>query len=336
MSAVWADSFVSEDSLTQNITALRRALGDDSAPAGVHLHHPAARLPVHRAARRARRRANRAAAGASGRPRRRRRRRAPSPEAAGRQSRRVGRSGGAFAVGSGRAGAAVAAALVFASTLAATPRRRATAPVRCASPSDAPDGHAAGVGRHPLARRPPPRVHRPGRRHRASAPLGAGTRRRAPRGSSRAPRAPGSRSGRPTARPSASSRPARVKRVGVGGGPVQTLAPMVGLTVSGGTWGQTTSSSLPASGPGVNAVPASGGEVTRGHAPRRGRAGNRAPLAAVPARRPVPVLDLLGERGTGRHLRRQRSDRRNGFACCPIPAACTRRPATCSTSRTAC
>ena len=30
MSAVWADSFVSEDSLTQNITALRRALGDDS------------------------------------------------------------------------------------------------------------------------------------------------------------------------------------------------------------------------------------------------------------------------------------------------------------------
>src|SRR5688572_1300411 len=29
MSAVWADSFVSEDSLTQNITALRRALGDD-------------------------------------------------------------------------------------------------------------------------------------------------------------------------------------------------------------------------------------------------------------------------------------------------------------------
>ena len=30
MSAVWADAYVSEDSLTQNITALRRALGDDS------------------------------------------------------------------------------------------------------------------------------------------------------------------------------------------------------------------------------------------------------------------------------------------------------------------
>src|SRR5439155_4199361 len=29
--AVWADAFVSEDSLTQNITALRRALGDDPA-----------------------------------------------------------------------------------------------------------------------------------------------------------------------------------------------------------------------------------------------------------------------------------------------------------------
>jgi hypothetical protein len=30
MSAVWPDSFVSEDSLLQNISAIRRALGDDS------------------------------------------------------------------------------------------------------------------------------------------------------------------------------------------------------------------------------------------------------------------------------------------------------------------
>ena len=53
-----------------------------------------------------------------------------------------------------------------------------------------------------------------------------------------------------------------LKRVGVSGGPVQTLAPVVGLTVSGGTWGADDVILFASFRSGVNAVPASGGKVT--------------------------------------------------------------------------
>lgn len=53
----------------------------------------------------------------------------------------------------------------------------------------------------------------------------------------------------------------RVKRVGLVGGPVQTIAPTVGLTVSGGTWGANATILFASFRSGISAVPASGGDV---------------------------------------------------------------------------
>ena len=54
----------------------------------------------------------------------------------------------------------------------------------------------------------------------------------------------------------------RLKRVGLTGGPVQTLASTSGLTVSGGAWGGDDVILFSSFRSGVNAVPASGGDVT--------------------------------------------------------------------------
>jgi DNA-binding winged helix-turn-helix (wHTH) protein/Tol biopolymer transport system component len=53
----------------------------------------------------------------------------------------------------------------------------------------------------------------------------------------------------------------RLKRVAASGGPVQTLASTVGLTVSGGTWGTDDIILFASFRSGINSVPASGGEV---------------------------------------------------------------------------
>jgi len=54
----------------------------------------------------------------------------------------------------------------------------------------------------------------------------------------------------------------RLKRVGLSGGPVQTLASTSGLTVSGGSWSADDIILFSSFRSGVSAVPASGGEVT--------------------------------------------------------------------------
>ncbi len=54
----------------------------------------------------------------------------------------------------------------------------------------------------------------------------------------------------------------RLKRVASTGGPVQALAPTSGLTVSGGSWGADDTILFSSFRSGVNAVPASGGAVT--------------------------------------------------------------------------
>ena len=96
-----------------------------------------------------------------------------------------------------------------------------------------------------------------------------------------------------------------LKRVGVGGGPVQTLAPVVGLTVSGGTWGTDDVILFASFRSGVNAVTASGhGKVTPAtHLDAAAQeTAHRWPQFLPDGR--FLFLNLLRERGSGRHLRR--------------------------------
>ena len=260
MSAVWADSFVSEDSLTQNITALRRALGDDShqpeyistiprrgyrfiaplvergpgepsPPSGSAFPAPATSAPAAESPN------------------------LPAPVTA-RPVTACRRWPWALAGGA----ATLAGGLLVASALVNAPQA-ATAPVVLRFSVDSPRGTRLASGG----------TVSPDRRHLAFIAqddvsgvahlwvraLDGGTS-RVLEGTEGA--------GKPFWSPDSQAigffAAGTIKRVGVAGGPVQTLAPVVGLTVAGGTWGSDDVILFASFRSGVNAVPASGGEVT--------------------------------------------------------------------------
>ena len=260
MSAVWADSFVSEDSLTQNITALRRALGDDShqpeyistiprrgyrfiAPlderdpgeqpaAGINQPPPPATAPPP----------------------------AAEPQASPAAAPRVAGSTWWRSPWTWAAGALSVTALGFAATLVSAPPA-APAPAMLRFSLDAPRGTRLASGG----------AISPDRRHLAfiaqDDASGASHLwvRALDEGSARV--VDGTEgAGKPFWSPDSQAigffAAGSLKRVGVSGGPVQTLAPVVGLTVSGGTWGADDVILFASFRSGVNTVPASGGTVT--------------------------------------------------------------------------
>jgi eukaryotic-like serine/threonine-protein kinase len=255
MSAVWADSFVSEDSLTQNITALRRALGDDS-------HQPEYISTIPRRGYRfiaplVERVAGDRPATASQAP-------APAPAAAAEapaaspprpsDPRSWVRSPWAWAAGAG-----LAAVLLFAATLVSA-RPEPPAPAVLRFTIDAPPGTRLASGgaispdRHYLAF-----IAQDGTTGTARLwirSLDEGTT-RVLDGTEGA--------GKPFWSPDSQAigffAAGSLKRVGAMGGPVQTLAPVVGLTVSGGTWGEDDTILFASFRSGVSAVAASGGQV---------------------------------------------------------------------------
>jgi len=251
MSAVWADSFVSEDSLTQNITALRRALGDDS-------HQPEYISTIPRRGYRfiaplvERGPGDPPAPGATAVlvP-------AAEPHAASLVPpvRTWKRSPWLWA-----AGAALLVAVGIASTFVNAPPA-ATAPVVLRFTVNSPRGTrlASGGAMSPdrrylafIAQDDPS-----GLAHLWVRALDDGTS-RVIEGTEGA--------GKPFWSPDSQAigffAAGTLKRVGVGGGPVQSLAPVVGLTVSGGTWGSDDVILFASFRSGLNAVPASGGEVS--------------------------------------------------------------------------
>jgi eukaryotic-like serine/threonine-protein kinase len=259
MSAVWADSFVSEDSLTQNITALRRALGDDS-------HQPEYISTIPRRGYRFiaplvdRGPGELSAPGAAPQPATA----APAPAFESRAqpaSTRVHPAGGwKRSPWMWAGGAALAAILLFAATFGSASTEPA-APAVLRFSVNAPRGTRLASGG----------VVSPDRRHLAFIAqddvsgvahlwiqaLDEGTA-RVIEGTEGA--------GKPFWSPDSQAigffAAGTLRRVGVGGGPVQPLAPVVGLTVSGGTWGSDDVILFASFRSGVNAVPASGGEVT--------------------------------------------------------------------------
>jgi DNA-binding winged helix-turn-helix (wHTH) protein/Tol biopolymer transport system component len=257
MSAVWADSFVSEDSLTQNITALRRALGDDShqpeyistvprrgyrfiAPLVEHGSDPPAGFTAQPAAP-----AVSAVLAES-----------PSPSAAV-QSRATTTWRRSAWVGAGAA--AIAAVLLLAAVFSEVSTEPASPTVLRFS-VNAPRGTRLASG----GTVSPDRRHlafiaqddASGVAHLWVQALDEGTA-RVIEGTEGA--------GKPFWSPDSQSigffAAGSLKRVGATGGPVLTLAPVVGLTVSGGTWGTDDVILFASFRSGVSAVPASGGEV---------------------------------------------------------------------------
>ena len=256
MSAVWADSFVSEDSLTQNITALRRALGDDS-------HQPEYISTIPRRGYRfiaplvERGPAEPRVANAL----------APPPTVVGAPERETpataavpARRSWARSPWAWAGGAALAAVLVFAATLASAPTA-APPPAVLHFSIDAPPGTRLASGG----------AISPDRRHLAfiAQDEASGVAhlwiRELDEGTSHAIEGTEG-AGKPFWSPDSDAvgffASGSLKRVGVAGGPVQTLAPVVGLTVSGGTWGADDVILFASFRSGVSAVPASGGEVT--------------------------------------------------------------------------
>ena len=258
MNAVWADSYVSEDSLTQNITALRRALGDDphqpdyisTIPRrGYRFIAPLVeRRPVEPPAAVAAGTFAAAPGGAAepqGLP--------PAvPPSAGLS---WARSPWVWA-----GGAALAAVLALAATLVSAPAA-APPPAVLRFSIDAPPGTRLASGG----------TISPDRRHLAfiAQDEATGTARLWVRaldeGATRVIEGTEG-AGKPFWSPDSQAigffAAGSVKRVGASGGPVQTLAPIVGLTVSGGTWGQDDVILFASFRSNVSAVPASGGEVT--------------------------------------------------------------------------
>jgi DNA-binding winged helix-turn-helix (wHTH) protein/Tol biopolymer transport system component len=257
MSAVWADAYVSEDSLTQNITALRRALGDDS-------HQPEYISTI---------------------PRRGYRFIAPLVERGGVKPSAAGAPappavGPAFEAeppvhGKGRidstsywrrspwawaAGAALAVVAVLAAAFGrATPEP--TAPVVLRFSVNAPrstrltSGGAVSPDRRHLAFIAQDDAS--GVAHLWVQALDEGTA-RVIEGTDGAAKPFWS----PDSQAIGFFAAGTLRRVSVAGGPVQTLAPVVGLTVSGGSWGANDVILFASFRSVVNAVPASGGEVT--------------------------------------------------------------------------
>ena len=260
MSAVWADSFVSEDSLTQNITALRRALGDDS-------HQPEYISTVPRRGYRFIAQVSEGLAEPPG-PAASQRPAAAGPlaaaDAAPLESTNLAPPATARApwrspwVWAGTA--VVGLVIALAATLASAPSE-APAAAALQFDIDAPRGTRLASGG----------AISPDRRHLAfiAQDDATGVARlwiraldeggiRAIEGSEGANRPFWSPDSQALAFFAAST----LKRVGVAGGPVQTLTPVIGLTVSGGTWGADDVILFASFRSGVNAVPASGGKVT--------------------------------------------------------------------------
>jgi DNA-binding winged helix-turn-helix (wHTH) protein/Tol biopolymer transport system component len=247
ISAVWANSFVSEDSLTQNITALRRALGDDH-------HQPEYIGTVPRRGYRFIAPVTETAHPGSGRASEAPPTAEPSalPPAATRVPSRRG-------LWNAAAVAAVAAA-VGALAIVATRARQSEAEgvttlhftvhaptgTRLASGGElSPDGQRLAFIAQDTSGTTRLWVHslRDGSSRVLEGTEGAGKPFWSPDGESI-----GFFAG------------SRVKRVGAAGGPVRTLASTVGLTVSGGTWGRDDQIVFASFRTGLTAVPASGGD----------------------------------------------------------------------------
>jgi DNA-binding winged helix-turn-helix (wHTH) protein/Tol biopolymer transport system component len=259
MSAVWGDSFVSEDSLTQNITALRRALGDDP-----HQPHYITTVP---------RRGYRFTSPVTERS-------LSDPTAAPVQS-----CAGARARGS-ESNVATAVSEAVTRAPARRPMWRAARDAgRLAavviSPSVLEDDSAQV---NPLwvrfAFRSRLRRIRSSRRVARSRPTAA-IWPSSPKTIRRASRVCGCEilnngDAKPIEGTEGANKPfwspdgefvgffsaGRIKRVSANGGPVQMLASTVGLTVSGGTWGADGTILFANYRSGITAIPASGGEAT--------------------------------------------------------------------------